>query len=241
MPELRRSTRVASLSASNAPPAKKAKTEQKPKVKKLDSQTSSSELQVGDKIPDLTLLDENEKEVNLSEAAKKTKFLVIFAYPKASTPGCTRQAIGFQKNYEQLQKLDTTVFGLSADKPQSQHNFVTKQGLKYPLLSDPSRELIGLLGAKKSPTGIKRSHWIFVDGVLTIKKVQISPEVSVNSALEDIENLKGENGDEKAENGDDVKDEDKEFDGEAKNAKDEADVEEAKDVVEDEDEEEIKA
>lgn len=167
------------------------------------TEAKSSEIEVGDEIPDLTLLDENEKEVSLKEVAKNSKFLVIFAYPKASTPGCTKQANGFQKNYEDLKALGTAVYGLSADSPKSQLNFVTKQGLKFPLLSDPSRKLISALGAKKSPSGIKRSHWIFVDGKLTIKKIQISPDVSVESALEDVQKLKdGDETKDSAENGD---------------------------------------
>lgn len=186
MPELRRSTRSA---AKDEPLPKKAKTEHAAQDEPAKSEPKTAELQVGDQIPDLTLLDENSNEVLLRDAAAKSKYLVIFAYPKASTPGCTRQACGFQKNYALLQKLNTAVFGLSADAPKSQLNFVTKQHLEYPLLSDPTRKLIGLLGAKKSPSGVKRSHWIFVDGVLKVKKVQVSPEVSVNSALADVEEL----------------------------------------------------
>lgn len=204
MPELRRSTRRAAAAA-DEPPAKKTKVEAKKKEAKpkaADSKEAESktalasenelkkkELEEGDEIPDLTLLDENEEEVSLKAVAKKSKYLVIFAYPRASTPGCTRQACGFQSNYADFKGLDTQVFGLSADTPKAQLNFVKKQGLKYPLLSDPKRELIGLLGAKKSPSGIKRSHWIFVDGKLKIKKVQISPEVSITSALSDVKEL----------------------------------------------------
>lgn len=199
MAQLRRSARNA---PKEAPAAKKAKAEPISDSEQTEKPTKTEELQVGDKIPDVTLLDENEEEVNLADVAKKTKYVVIFAYPKASTPGCTRQVCGFQKNYSQLQELNTAVFGLSSDTPKSQLNFVTKQELKYPLLSDPSKKLIGPLGAKKSPSGVKRSHWIFVDGVLAIKKILISPEVSVNSALEDIQKFEAENGKEvKAENG----------------------------------------
>lgn len=194
MPELRRSARVSKSAApvlDVEPPKKRAKktsTASEPASVPADS----NEIQVGDKIPDLTLLDEDENEINLKEAASKTKFLIIFAYPKASTPGCTRQVCGFQKNFEFLQKSDVTVFGLSADQPKSQKNFVTKQHLKYPLLSDPSKKLIGVLGAKKSPLGIKRSHWIFVDGILKVKKIQISPENSFNGAKLDIEQFLSE-------------------------------------------------
>lgn len=204
MPELRRSARRAAA-AVDEPPAKKTKVETKEKEAKPKAAGSKTtekqsaleggteqkkkELEEGDEIPDLTLLDENEEEVSLKDVAKKSKYLVIFAYPRASTPGCTRQACGFQSNYADFKDLDTQVFGLSADTPKAQLNFVKKQGLKYPLLSDPKRELIGILGAKKSPSGVKRSHWIFVDGKLKIKKVQISPEVSITSALKDVKEL----------------------------------------------------
>lgn len=170
---------------------------QEPATKK--AKTGASELEVGDQIPDLTLHDENGEEVHLPEIAKKTKYLVIFAYPKASTPGCTRQAKGFQKNHKSLAELNATVYGLSADSAKSQLNFVTKQGLEYSLLSDPNRELIEALGAKKSPSGIKRSHWIFKDGELVIKRIAVSPEVSVDSALEDIQRFNENNEDEEDE------------------------------------------
>ncbi|CAH6722324.1 peroxiredoxin Dot5p [[Candida] jaroonii] len=191
MVELRRSTRNKGKSKAEEPidskPVKKTKTtkmseEVKPEIKE-------QEIEVGDSIPDLTLLDEDSNEINLVEAAKKTKYVVIFAYPKASTPGCTRQVCGFQAQLGDFKDLDVTIFGLSADLPTAQKKFVEKQGLEYHLLSDPKKELIGVLGAKKSPTGIKRSHWIFVDGKLKIKKIQISPEDSFNGALESIKEL----------------------------------------------------
>lgn len=166
---------------------RKAASPSQKEVKPEENSGSSKELEVGDKIPDLVLLDEDENEIDLRKAAAKTKYLVIFAYPKASTPGCTRQVCGFQKNFKFLQDSNTTVFGLSSDSPKSQKNFVGKQKLEYSLLSDPDKRLIGPLGAKKSPLGIKRSHWIFVDSVLKVKLIAISPEASVNSAKEEIE------------------------------------------------------
>lgn len=186
MPELRRSTRVASK------PTQAITEEEKVESPAKKIQTSSvKELKVGDKIPDIKLLDEEEREVDLLKEAESTKYLVIFAYPKASTPGCTRQVCGFQQNLSFLQKSDTKVYGLSSDQPSAQKNFVTKQHLEYSLLSDPSKELIEVLGAKKEPSGIKRSHWIFVDGVLKVKKIAISPEESFNSAKTDIESFIG--------------------------------------------------
>ena len=61
------------------------------------------------------------------------------------------------------------------------------------MLSDPEKKLIGALGAKKHPLGIIRSHWIFVDGVLKVKQIQVSPEVSFTSAEEEIKKFINEN------------------------------------------------
>lgn len=188
MTQLRRSARVqASTTAQTAPPAKKQKTEKKPVEAK--PKTAEPQLDIGDAIPDITLANENGEDINLAEEAKKSKFIVIFAYPRASTPGCTRQACGFQRNFEAFKKLGATVFGLLADQPKAQLNFVSKQGLEYLLLLDPSRELIGRLGARKSPSGVIRSHWVFVDGKLAVKRIQVSPEVSISSALEEVKKL----------------------------------------------------
>lgn len=196
MAQLRKSSRLAATGTAETK-ADSSIEEEAPKTtekKPSAAKSSTKEIEVGDSVPDITLLDENSEEVSLADVAKKSKFLVIFAYPKASTPGCTKQAKGFQSNYADLKALDTAVYGLSADSPKSQMNFVTKQGLKYPLLSDPTRKLISVLGAKKSPSGIKRSHWIFVDGVLKVKKIQVSPDVSVSSALDDVRQFHSENG-----------------------------------------------
>ena len=197
----RQSSRLAAQSSANGTTATNNDVETPKKKQKTDTPlkeesepakndvAKSQDLQVGDEIPDLVLLDEDENEVNLRKAAASTKYLVIFAYPKASTPGCTRQVCGFQKNFKFLKDSNTTVFGISSDTPKAQKNFITKQGLAYSLLSDPNKKLIGPLGAKKLPLGSKRSHWIFVDSVLRVKLIGISPEISINSAKEEIENF----------------------------------------------------
>lgn len=193
MTQLRRSARVASKKPESETKIESLKTSKvtKPKkeVKKKDikevSATESKELEVGDEIPDITLLNQDEESISLKGAASKNKIILIFAYPKASTPGCTRQACGFRNNFNDL-KEKALILGLSADSPKAQKNFQSKQGLQYDLLSDPKKELIGVLGAKKSPSGIKRSHWIFKDGKLAVKRVQISPEVSIEDGEKEV-------------------------------------------------------
>ncbi|SCU90274.1 LAMI_0E01354g1_1 [Lachancea mirantina] len=189
MVELRRSSRVNGSKRAHDPeqtvesPPKKsrtAKTEEKGQTK------TSKELEIGDKLPQLTLQNQDGEDVDLKEVCRQNKIVAIFAYPKASTPGCTRQACGFRDNYSELKKY-AAVFGISADSVKSQKGFQTKQSLPYDLLSDPKRELIGPLGAKKTAqAGVTRSHWIIVDGKLKFKRVKVSPEVSVRDALKEV-------------------------------------------------------
>lgn len=201
MTGLRRSTRITSLKRKHdeeeidkdvtvkkaITKPKKVTKEPPAKIETAKKETvSTSELEVGDNIPDLTLENQDGVKISLKKVAKDKKILVIFTYPKASTPGCTRQVCGFRDNYQDL-KSHAAVYGLSADSASAQKKFQLKQSLPYDLLSDPKRELIGLLGAKKTPqSGIIRSHFIFVDGKLKFKRIKISPEVSVSEGKKEV-------------------------------------------------------
>ncbi|CCD26305.1 thioredoxin peroxidase DOT5 NDAI_0H01310 [Naumovozyma dairenensis CBS 421] len=165
---------------------KKVKFDEQQVSDKSANNDSIIELEIGDDIPDITLSNQNGKEISLKEIAKTNKIIVIFAFPRASTPGCTRQACGFRDNYDELKK-NAIVFGLSADAISSQKKFEEKQHLPYDLLSDPKRQLIGLLGAKKTPqSGTVRSYWIFVEGKLSIKRIKVSPEISVAESKKEV-------------------------------------------------------
>ncbi|GMM30840.1 thioredoxin peroxidase [Martiniozyma asiatica (nom. inval.)] len=155
------------------------------------SEGEAGELEEGQSFPGgFELINQDDEVVNLSDVISKSHIVIIFAYPRASTPGCTRQAKGFRDLYDDLHgNHKATVFGLSADSPKSQTTFKTKQELPYDLLCDTNRKLIKLLGCKKAPSGIIRSHFIFVDGKLVSKRVKISPEDSFNSALKFVEEL----------------------------------------------------
>lgn len=144
----------------------------------------SEELEVGDRFPTgVTVTNQNEEEVDLSKVIEDNRVVIIFAYPKASTPGCTRQANGFKDKYPALMSHQgVTIFGLSADGPRAQKRFQEKYGLPYDLIADTGRELIELFGIGKQPKGIIRSHLIFVGGKLAVKRVKVSPEDSFNSA-----------------------------------------------------------
>ncbi|KAJ5238671.1 hypothetical protein N7468_003290, partial [Penicillium chermesinum] len=82
--------------------------------------------------------------------------VVIFTYPRASTPGCTKQACLFRDNHKLLTSTGLAIYGLSADSPKANTTFLTKQNLPYPLLCDPAFTLIGAIGFKKAPKGTTR-------------------------------------------------------------------------------------
>ncbi|EEP76070.1 predicted protein [Uncinocarpus reesii 1704] len=82
--------------------------------------------------------------------------VVFFTYPKASTPGCTRQACLFRDRYDNLSSTGLSIYGLSTDSPNANTKFKEKHNLPYPLVCDPSAKLIGPIGLKKQPKGTIR-------------------------------------------------------------------------------------
>lgn len=107
-------------------------------------------LKVGDKAPDFSAKDEQGNTVKLSDY--KGKKLVIFFYPKASTPGCTAEACNLNDNFDKFQAQGYEILGVSADSAKRQFNFKNKYGFKYPLLADEDKTVIesfGVWGPKK--------------------------------------------------------------------------------------------
>ncbi|KAI9738454.1 MAG: hypothetical protein M1818_005351 [Claussenomyces sp. TS43310] len=97
----------------------------------------------------------------LKELAEESKAgVILFTYPKASTPGCTTQACLFRDSYTALTATGYSIFGLSTDSPKANNTFKTKQNLPYPLLCDPSATLIGAIGLKKAPRGTTRGLFV---------------------------------------------------------------------------------
>jgi peroxiredoxin Q/BCP len=101
-------------------------------------------LKPGDKAPDFTLTADDGKPVSLSDF--KGKQVVLYFYPKASTPGCTIEACDFRDLRPKFNKADVVVLGVSADPVKALVNFKTKQKLNFPLLSDPDHKMIESYG-----------------------------------------------------------------------------------------------
>lgn len=107
-------------------------------------------LQAGDKAPDFKVNDQDGN--SISSKDYKGKKLIVFFYPKASTPGCTAEACNLRDNYSELQKQGYELLGVSADNEKRQKNFKEKYSFPFPLLADENKEVInafGVWGPKK--------------------------------------------------------------------------------------------
>ncbi|MDO5105817.1 thioredoxin-dependent thiol peroxidase [Capnocytophaga sp.] len=101
-------------------------------------------LKIGDQVTDFSSTDQNGKTLKLSDFQGKK--LIIFFYPKASTPGCTTQACNLRDGYQLLKEKGYEIMGISADSVSKQTNFTTKNNLPFVLLADENKEIIKLFG-----------------------------------------------------------------------------------------------
>ena len=97
-------------------------------------------LQTGIKAPDFSGVDENGRQVSLSDFAGKK--LVLYFYPKDSTPGCTAEACNLRDNYERFIELGYEILGVSKDSAASHKRFIEKYSLPFHLISDPECSIL---------------------------------------------------------------------------------------------------
>lgn len=121
-------------------------------------------LDVGDLAPDFTLPTADGGSLTLSGLLAEGRACVVYFYPAAETPGCTTQACDFRDSLAALQGAGFAVVGISPDTPAKLAHFAAKEGLTFPLLSDPERAVLDAWGAwgekstyGKTVTGVIRS------------------------------------------------------------------------------------
>jgi thioredoxin-dependent peroxiredoxin len=122
-------------------------------------------LEVGDTAPSFSLPDADGNTVALSDY--KGRKVIVYFYPAASTPGCTKQACDFRDSLGELNGAGLDVVGISPDKPAKLAKFRDQEGLTFPLLSDPDKEVLtawGAFGEKtmygKTVQGVIRSTFV---------------------------------------------------------------------------------
>ncbi|GAB2655307.1 thioredoxin-dependent thiol peroxidase [Kribbella swartbergensis] len=152
----------------------------------------SERLSVGDTAPDFTLPDADGNEVALKDLRGKN--VIVYFYPAAMTPGCTKQACDFRDSLDALQAAGYAVLGISPDKPEKLAKFRDRDGVTFPLLSDQDKEVLtayGAFGEKtmygKKVTGVIRSTFVIdPDGTIALAQYNVKATGHVAKLRRDL-------------------------------------------------------
>jgi peroxiredoxin Q/BCP len=147
-------------------------------------------LDVNDKAPDITLEDQDGKEVSLKDFKGKT--VVLYFYPRADTPGCTREACSFRDDYKKIQKTGVVLLGASPDTPSAQKKFQEKFHLPFSLLADADKKLCNAFGViqeknmyGKKVMGVVRTTFVIgPDGKIKHVFHRVKPEGHPDEVLD---------------------------------------------------------
>lgn len=153
-----------------------------------------AELKEGSKAPDFTLLDDAGQKVKLSAFADRT--VVLYFYPRADTPGCTKEACSFRDHHAEILSRGAVILGVSPDQPAALAKFRQKYSLPFPLLADPDHKTAEKYGVwveknmyGKKTMGIERSTFIIHQGRIAkvFRKVKVDGHTEeVLRALESL-------------------------------------------------------
>lgn len=141
--------------------------------------TDQKRLSEGDLAPDFRLPDSTGAEVSLADF--RGRHVLVYFYPAAGTPGCTKQACDFRDNLAELDGAGFAVLGISPDKPAKLATFAAAEGLNFPLLSDESREVMTEWGAY----GEKQNYGRTITGVIRSTFV-VDPDGKIAKALYNV-------------------------------------------------------
>ena len=154
-----------------------------------------SKVSIGKKVPAFTLPATSDQTIKLS--ALKGKNIVLYFYPKDSTPGCTLEGQDFRDNIRKFSSRNTMILGVSRDKLSSHERFKEKQGFPFDLLSDEDETLCNLFDVIKEKNmygkkvmGIERSTFLIDEkGILRKEWRKVKVKEHVNAVLEALKEL----------------------------------------------------
>ena len=149
----------------------------------------------GKKVPDFALPATGEQEIRLSE--QRGKYVVLYFYPKDSTPGCTKEGLAFRDRYPRFQAHDAVVLGISRDSIKSHENFKARQDFPFELLSDKEEKVCTLFDVIREKNmygrkvrGIERSTFLIdPNGVLRREWRKVKVDGHADEVLDALESL----------------------------------------------------
>jgi peroxiredoxin Q/BCP len=149
----------------------------------------SLNVNINDKAPEFTLPDQNGKEISLKDF--RGKYVVLYFYPRADTPGCTVEACEFRDSYRKIQNSGAVILGISPDQPRAQKKFEEKYSLPFTLLGDADKKVgnaFGVIQEKnmygKKVMGVARTTFIIgPDGKIKHIFQKVKPEGHAEEVL----------------------------------------------------------
>jgi len=155
-----------------------------------------NKVKIDEKVPEFDLLSTGNKTIKLSQL--KGKNIIIYFYPKDSTPGCTIEAQNFRDNIRKFTSLNTVVLGVSRDKITSHEKFKKNQKIPFDLLSDDDEKLCKIFNVMKEKNmygrkfiGIERSTFLIDErGILRNEWRKVKVKEHVNDVLQTLKKLK---------------------------------------------------
>ena len=159
----------------------------------MTENTANIRLEEGTPAPEFTLLNAEGQQVSLADY--KGKKVIVYFYPKADTPGCTKEACDFRDSLTQLNGQNIEVLGISPDKPEALKKFTDKYELTFPLLSDVDKSVMqayGAFGEKKNygkvVQGVIRSTFLVdEEGTIALAKYNVKATGHVARIIKEIE------------------------------------------------------
>ncbi|MCC6352849.1 MAG: peroxiredoxin [Verrucomicrobiae bacterium] len=146
-------------------------------------------LKEGDPVPKVTAPDDAGNPIDLADAASKGWTLFYF-YPKADTPGCTKQGCNLRDNHADLTAKGVRVFGISADTVEAQKKFKDKFSFPFTLIADKDGKVIDAFGVEKLPMGFsKRVSFLAKDGKIVWRDLKPKPEEQSAAVLSAIASI----------------------------------------------------
>ena len=147
-------------------------------------------MEINDKAPDFTSVDQNGEKIGLKDY--KGQWVVLYFYPRADTPGCTIEACSFRDSFKQVENLGAVVLGVSPDTAKDQKKFVDKFDLPFTLVADPDKKICNAFGVMqeknmygKKVMGVARTTFLIgPDGKIKHIFEKVKPEGHAGQVLE---------------------------------------------------------
>ncbi|VVM06527.1 Putative peroxiredoxin bcp [Methylacidimicrobium cyclopophantes] len=152
----------------------------------MNTNLATEPLGIGAAVPAVQAVDQDGNTVDLEEASRNAIVLLYF-YPKADTPGCTKESCGLRDAYKKFIDHGVRVFGVSMDTVSAQKRFAEKYHLPFTLLADPEGKIVDAFGVTKKNGHATRQSFLIRNGKIVWHNAKVNPETHTEEALREIE------------------------------------------------------